>query len=131
MLLFLVFLLAYTLSQFYRSFLAVIAPGLAAELGLTASDLANVSAAWFAVFALAQFPLDQTVTVRLHPADVESCTALLQSNDGERVPEIRWVPDSHVHRGGCLIEGRERIIDGRVDTALERIYRVIGNVQAS
>ena len=55
--LFVVFLLAYMLSQFYRSFLAVIAPGLAAELGLTAGDLANVSAAWFVVFALAQFPL--------------------------------------------------------------------------
>lgn len=55
--LFLVFLLAYTLSQFYRSFLAVIAPGLAVELGLSASDLANMSAAWFAVFAAVQFPL--------------------------------------------------------------------------
>lgn len=45
------------LSQFYRSFLAVIAPGLAAELGLTAADLANMAAAWFAVFAIVQFPL--------------------------------------------------------------------------
>jgi nitrate/nitrite transporter NarK len=55
--LFLVFLLAYTLSQFFRSFLAVIAPTLSLELGLTASDLANMSAAWFGVFAFAQFPL--------------------------------------------------------------------------
>jgi MFS family permease len=55
--LFLVLLLAYTLSQFYRAFLAVIAPELSVELRLTASDLANMSAAWFAVFALAQFPL--------------------------------------------------------------------------
>src|SRR5262245_33531842 len=45
------------LSQFYRSFLAVIAPGLSVELGLSPSDLANMSAAWFAVFAFAQFPL--------------------------------------------------------------------------
>lgn len=57
MILFLVFLFAYTLSQFYRSFLAVIAPTLSAELGLTPGDLANMSAAWFGVFALAQFPL--------------------------------------------------------------------------
>jgi flagellar biosynthesis/type III secretory pathway protein FliH len=28
-----------------------------------------------------------------------------------------------VERGGCVIEGRDRIVDGRVDTALERIYR--------
>lgn len=57
MALFLVFLLAYMLSQFYRSFLAVVAPGLAAELGLTAGDLANMAAAWFVVFAIVQFPL--------------------------------------------------------------------------
>lgn len=57
MLLFAAFLFAYVLSQFFRAFLAVIAPTLAAELNLTPADLANMSAAWFAVFALAQFPL--------------------------------------------------------------------------
>lgn len=81
--------------------------------------------------AITQFPLDQAVSVRLHPDDVVACNALLQPGEGERFPEIRWTPDVHVHRGGCLVEGRERIIDGRVDTALERIYRVIGSVQAS
>lgn len=54
---FLVFLFGYTLSQFYRSFVAVIAPELAAELALSPADLANVSAAWYLVFALAQFPV--------------------------------------------------------------------------
>ena len=57
MILFAVFLLAYVLSQFFRAFLAVIAPRLAGELGLSAADLANMSAAWFATFAFAQFPL--------------------------------------------------------------------------
>ena len=57
MALFLVFLLAYMLSQFYRSFLAVIAPSLTTDLGLSPADLANMAAAWFAVFAFAQFPL--------------------------------------------------------------------------
>lgn len=52
---FLVFLLAYTLSQFYRSFLAVIAPELGAALGLDAADLGNMSAVWFWAFALSQF----------------------------------------------------------------------------
>ena len=50
-------LLAYLLSQFFRSFLAVIAPELRADLGLDAADLGNVSAAWFAGFAIAQFPI--------------------------------------------------------------------------
>ncbi len=57
MILFAVFLTAYILSQFFRAFLAVIAPRLAQDLGLSAADLANMSAAWFAVFAFAQFPL--------------------------------------------------------------------------
>ena len=81
--------------------------------------------------ALAQFPLDQPVTVRLHPDDAVSCTELLQPSEGTRFHEIRWAADAQVHRGGCMVEGRERIIDGRVDTALERIYQSIGNVQAS
>ena len=54
---FLVFLLGYVLSQFFRAFLAVIAPELATELGLDAATLANISAIWFVVFALAQFPV--------------------------------------------------------------------------
>ena len=57
MLAFVIFLTGYTLSQFYRSFLAVIAPELSAELHLTASDLGHISAAWFAAFALVQFPV--------------------------------------------------------------------------
>lgn len=57
MTLFAVFLLAYVLSQFFRAFLAVMAPGLTTDLGLGAGDLANMSAAFFLVFALVQFPL--------------------------------------------------------------------------
>ena len=81
--------------------------------------------------ALAQFPLDQQVTVRLHPDDANSCIELLQPTEGNKFHEIRWATDTQVHRGGCMVEGRERIIDGRIDTALERIYQSIGNVQAS
>ena len=51
---FLTLLLAYTLSQFFRSFLAVIAPELAHELSLSPADLGNISAIWFLAFALAQ-----------------------------------------------------------------------------
>jgi MFS family permease len=52
-----VFLLAYTLSQFFRSFLAVIAPELSAELHLTPADLGLLSATWFGSFAVAQLPV--------------------------------------------------------------------------
>lgn len=54
---FLTFLTGYVLSQFYRSFLAVIAPELSAELHLTSADLGNISACWFAAFAIVQFPV--------------------------------------------------------------------------
>lgn len=54
---FVIFLIGYVLSQFYRSFIAVIAPELSAELNLTPLDLGNISASWFAAFALVQFPM--------------------------------------------------------------------------
>jgi MFS family permease len=54
---FLVLLLAYTLSQFYRAFLAIVAGDLSRDLGLDAADLGALSAIWFAAFALAQFPV--------------------------------------------------------------------------
>jgi MFS family permease len=54
---FLVLLLAYVLSQFYRAFLAIVAGDLGRDLGLNAADLGNISAIWFATFAIAQFPV--------------------------------------------------------------------------
>ncbi len=50
-------LLSYVLSQFYRSFLAVLSPVLTDELGISATQLSYASAAWFIVFACAQFPI--------------------------------------------------------------------------
>ena len=45
---FITFLVAYILSQFYRSFLAVIAPELARELSLDPQALGNLQAWWIA-----------------------------------------------------------------------------------
>jgi predicted MFS family arabinose efflux permease len=47
--------LGYVLSQFYRSFLAVLTPALTFELGATKAELSAASGAWFAAFALMQF----------------------------------------------------------------------------
>jgi MFS family permease len=47
--------LAYVLSQFYRSFLAVLTPALSSELDATKADLSVASGAWFITFALMQF----------------------------------------------------------------------------
>jgi flagellar biosynthesis/type III secretory pathway protein FliH len=77
--------------------------------------------------ALAQYPVDQEITVRLNPTDLAACRAPIEAN-GPR--EIRWISDASIQRGGCLMEGRERILDGRIDTALERAYRNLGGIQA-
>jgi len=53
--LFLVF--GYFLSQFYRSFLAVLTPVLGPDLGATAADLSFASGMWFIVFAAMQIPV--------------------------------------------------------------------------
>jgi MFS family permease len=47
--------IAYILSQFYRSFLAVLTPALITELGATKAELSVASGAWFIAFALSQF----------------------------------------------------------------------------
>lgn len=47
--------IAYVLSQFYRSFMAVLTPSLISELGVTNAELSVASGAWFAAFALSQF----------------------------------------------------------------------------
>jgi MFS family permease len=48
---------AYVLSQFYRSFLAIVAPNLTQELGLGPAALGALSGVWFGAFAFAQFPI--------------------------------------------------------------------------
>lgn len=80
------------------------------------------------VRALAELPLDQPVTIRLHPEDLR---IIAEANPGavDRT-ELQWVPDPRLLRGGCLLEGRDRIIDGRVDTALERLYRRLSSTGA-
>lgn len=80
--------------------------------------------------ALVGMPLDSAIVVRLHPDDMTACAALTVPDVAGRTSDIRWTADPHIMRGGCLIEGRERIIDGRIDTSLERAYRSIGNIQA-
>lgn len=47
----------YVLSQFYRAFLAVLAPVLETDLGATKADLASASGWWFLAFAAMQIPV--------------------------------------------------------------------------
>lgn len=54
-------ILAYVLSQFYRAFLAVLAPVLKADLGVSAADLASASGWWFLAFAAMQVPIGSSL----------------------------------------------------------------------
>ena len=67
--------------------------------------------------ALSDFPDDEPLTARVSPEDMAIVA------DASVKHDVRWLADPMVVRGGCVIEGRERIVDGRVDTALERIYK--------
>ena len=49
--------LAYVLSQFFRAFLAVLAPALGNDIGATPDDLADASGLWFLAFAVMQIPV--------------------------------------------------------------------------
>ncbi len=73
--------------------------------------------------AVAEFPADEPLVVRVHPDDLAALKPAWDA--GVRAGAVRWAPDARVARGGVLAEGRERIVDGRVDAALERVYRAL------
>jgi flagellar biosynthesis/type III secretory pathway protein FliH len=77
--------------------------------------------------ALEAFPLDQPVRIRVCPQDLAVIGSFAESGTaaipGAPAREAHWIADPRVLPGGCVIEGREKIVDGRVDTALERVYR--------
>ena len=84
--------------------------------------------------ALTEFPIDQSVRIRVHPLDLSMLT--LNVGVSEMGPitgarDVSWLADARVARGGCLVEGRDRIIDGRVDSALERAYHRMAQIDAS
>jgi len=79
--------------------------------------------------ALSRFPVDETLTIRLNPADLSalSASALEGQADPAAGREIRWRPDPQIDRGSCVVEGPQRMVDGRVDKALFRIYHALMN----
>lgn len=76
--------------------------------------------------AAAAFPADQAVKVRIHPEDLSMISAAASGNvpdaDVTGGRDARWIADEAIVRGGCILEGPNRIVDGRVDEALERIF---------
>ncbi len=79
--------------------------------------------------AVAAFPVDQPVKVRLHPDDlallIEDGASADESSIsiGDRM--VPWVSDGEIVRGGCIVEGPVKIVDGRLDKVLQRVYRTL------
>jgi flagellar assembly protein FliH len=82
--------------------------------------------------AVTEFPIDQPLRIRINPLDLSTLAAAPGGAAVSIAPgrELAWVADARIYPGGCIIEGRDRIIDGRVDAALERVYhRLIGTAE--
>src|SRR6185295_1055075 len=73
--------------------------------------------------ALVEFPIEQALVVRINPSDLTAVSSTVGTTTapdslGPR-KDVQWLADARIAPGGCLVEGRDRIIDGRVDSALE------------
>lgn len=83
--------------------------------------------------ALTEFPLDQPVRIRVNPVDLAAISGEAADGAASLIApprEARWLADPQIAPGGCVVEGRERIVDGRVDSALERIFRQLTDNRA-
>jgi flagellar biosynthesis/type III secretory pathway protein FliH len=102
-------------------YLAALACAMTRHLIETAIDAHDAHVVDLAQRAMDQFPQDEPVKVRMNPTDLNavrtSSPALLQR------PDATFIAEPTVGRGGCLVEGQVYVIDGRVDVALERMYR--------
>lgn len=88
--------------------------------------------------AISHYPIDEEISIRVHPEDLVICRSIVLKDSEDNstddstnsLRKLRWLSDPAISRGGCLTEGRERIIDGRVDSSLERAYRTLAGVLA-
>ncbi len=83
--------LAYVLSQFFRAFLAVLAPVLAKDIGAGADDLAFASGMWFLAFAALQLPVGWALD-RIGPRRSAAVLLLLGGGGGALVFALASAP---------------------------------------
>jgi len=84
--------------------------------------------------ALGEFPVNQPLRIRVNPDDLKVIEANREkepmTDPATPARDVQWTGDPRIEAGGCVVEGRDRIIDGRVDTALERAYRRLASTDA-
>jgi flagellar biosynthesis/type III secretory pathway protein FliH len=79
--------------------------------------------------AIAEFPIDKPISIRLNPGDLQLLISVRATDSSLAArAETRWIADPGMQPGGCVVEGHDRVIDGRVDTGLERLYHRLNNV---
>lgn len=107
--------------------LAVIAAGIAGSVIGRAHEEDPTLFRELAEKAVSEFPADEALRIRLNPHDRAAL------NDGDELDgvlaqrAIRWIPDEDIVRGGCVVEGPDRIVDARVDEALVRVIGALTN----
>lgn len=64
-----------------------------------------------------------TVEIKINPTDYETIKAYLPNLDKKFDNKYTFVlePDQNISRGGCLVEFEGSVIDGRIETQLEKI----------
>jgi MFS family permease len=93
--------LGYVLSQFYRAFLAVLAPVLGRDVGAAPDDLALSSGLWFLAFALMQLPVGMALD-SLGPRRTASWLLGVVGGGGAAVFALATAP-WHLHVAMVLI----------------------------
>lgn len=69
-------------------------------------------------------PMEQTLEIRLNPADLKSLGGDLEMHAaGGRRLDVQWVPDPSLDRGGYVIETPQRIVDANLDEQLLAYYQ--------
>ncbi|WP_319825512.1 MFS transporter [Thalassovita sp.] len=92
---------AYVLSQFYRSFLAVLTKMLETDVGTTPEDLANASGLWFLTFAAMQIPVGAALD-RIGPRRTAGVLLLIGGAGGAALFGLASQP-SHILLAMALI----------------------------
>lgn len=93
--------LGYTLSQFYRAFLAVLSPTLHSELGAGPADLALSSGLWYIAFAVMQLPVGWALD-RWGPREAVSVLLAIGGAGGAAVFALAQAP-WHIHVAMALL----------------------------
>ncbi len=73
--------------------------------------------------AVAHFPTDEPLRIRLNPEDLQRLESVGETEEVTGARTVRWIPDDEIVPGGCVVEGPDKVVDGRLDEAVRRIVR--------